>query len=84
MLTPTNSRGMLPFLNERVPMFRYGLMAKGESEFVENPTVLLRSLEFENLAQNRLMGIRFTLLGTDAMEERITAIREMLEAELVR
>ena len=65
-------------------MLRYGLMATGESEFVGNPTGLLRSLRFENLAQNRLMGIRFTLQGTDSMSVTIAAIREMLNVELVR
>jgi len=75
---------VLPFLNERVPMFEYGLLATGDSDFAVDPTGLVRSLEFENLAQNRLMGIRFSLLTADRVEGRIAAIRALLEQELRR
>jgi len=73
---------LIPYLNTQVPMLRFGLMARGESDFTGNPAGLLRSLEFENLAQNRLMGIRFTLLAADNMDARIASIRQMLREEL--
>jgi hypothetical protein len=57
-------------------------MARGESDFQGDPEGLLRSLEFENLAQSRSMGIRFALQATGEMEARITAIRHMLREEL--
>ena len=71
-----------PYWNTQVPMLRFGLMARGESDFTGNPAGLLRSLEFENLAQNRLMGIRFALLAADDMAARIASIRQMLREEL--
>lgn len=75
---------LLPFLNERVPMLRYGLMATGESGFVGDPGGLMRSMEFENLAQNRLMGIRFEKLVAEEMAHRIASVRALIGAELVR
>ena len=54
------------------------------TEFAGNPTGLLRSLQFENLVQNRLMGIGFTLQGTDRMSATIASIRDMLGREIVR
>ncbi len=57
-------------------------MARGESDFQGDPEGLLRSLEFENLAQSRSMGIRFALQAAGEMEARITAIRHMLREEL--
>ena len=75
---------LLPFLNTQVPMLEYGLMARGESDFIADPIALVRSLEFENLAQNRLMGIRFSLLAAEGVGGRIAAIRELLAEELGR
>ena len=75
---------LLPYLNTQVPMLRFGLMAKGESDFVGNPGGMLRSLEFENLVQNRLMGIGFSLLAAGRMAPRIAAIRNMLREELAK
>lgn len=75
---------LLPFLNERVPMLRYGLMATGESGFVGDPGGLMRSMEFENLAQNRLMGIRFEKLVAEEMAHRIASVRALIGAELLR
>jgi len=75
---------VLPYLNTKVPMLKYGLMARGESDFRGDPVGLLRSLEFENLAQYRLMGLRFSLLAADGVGRKITAIREMLHEEITR
>ena len=75
---------LLPYLNARVPMLEYGLMARGDSDFDGDSSVLMRSLEFENLAQNRLMGTRFSLLAADEMAQRIGSIRELLRTELDR
>jgi len=73
---------LLPYLNARIPMLQYGLMARGDSDFRGDPAGLLRSLEFENLAQNRLMGLRFSLRAAAVVGERITAIRGLLQREL--
>lgn len=75
---------LLPYLNQRVPMLDFGLMARGESDFSGDVGGLLRSLEFENLAQNRLMGIRFSLLAAEEIGERIAVIRQMLGDQLRR
>jgi len=75
---------LLPYLDKRVPMLRYGLMARGESDFRGDPAGLLRSLEFENLAQYRLMGLRFSLAAADEVGQRIAEVREMLRKELVK
>ncbi len=45
---------------------------------VLNPGGLLRSLEFENLVQDRWMRIRFTLSKAATMDARIAAIRHLL------
>jgi len=73
---------VLPFLDARIPMLEFGLMARGESDFRGDPGGLMRSLEFENLAQNRLMGISFSLLAAEAIAERIDSIRAMLREQL--
>jgi hypothetical protein len=75
---------LLPFLNSQVPMLEFGLLARGESDFTANPTALVRSLEFENLAQNRLMGITFALEAAAGVGGEIAAIRELLDEELGR
>lgn len=73
---------LLPFLDARIPMLDFGLMARGESDFSGDPEGLMRSLEFENLAQNRLMGIRFSLLTAETIAQRIASIRAMLREQL--
>jgi len=73
---------LLPYLDARVPMLRFGLMARGQSDFSGDPVGVLRSLEFENLVQNRMMGIQFARGAADEMATRISTIRDLLEKEL--
>ena len=73
---------LLPYLNSRVPMLEYGLMATGDSDFPVDRSALLRSLEFENLVQNRLMGIRFSQASVARVSDRIDVIRRMLDEEI--
>ena len=73
---------LVPYLNQHVPMLEYGLLATGESSFGNHRPTVLRSMEFENLVQTRLMGIRFTLLAMDDVGEFILSVRRSIEVEL--
>jgi len=73
---------LLPYLERQVPMLEYGLMARGQSDFEGDAAGLMTSMEFENLAQYRLMGLRFSLAAADEVGEKIAAIRQLLQKEI--
>jgi len=75
---------VLPYLNQYLPLQSFGLRGRGESSFEGDPLVVMRSLEFENLVQNRLMNTEFQIDGLSGLQRDIDAIRTMLDAELSR
>ena len=75
---------LLPYVNARVPMLEFGLLATGESDFPVDRAALVRSLEFENLVQNRWMGIGFEQREAEAVGGRISIIRQLLREQSSR
>lgn len=75
-------RDLLPLLSREVPLRTYGLGARGQTRFSHDARALLRSLEFENAVQRRMMNHEFALGAAESMKERIEIILDMLRAEL--
>jgi len=73
---------LLPYLNRHLPMQEVGLRRQGSSDFIVEPRDVLRSLEFENLVQNRLMNTEFLIDGLRSLEQRVEAILELIGAEI--
>jgi hypothetical protein len=73
---------LLPFLNQRLPMQRYGLRGRGASDFAGDPGGVLRSLEFENLIQNRLMNTEFQIDGLNGLQDHVDLILRLVREEL--
>jgi len=73
---------LLPYLNRHVPLQEYGLRRQGSSEFGGTPGEMLRSLEFENLIQNRLMNTEFLIDGLLSLSQRIDTILDLTNQEL--
>jgi hypothetical protein len=65
-------------------MRRFGRAGDGTTQFDSDVAGLLRSLEFENLIQQRLTGLAFLKGSTRNMQGLITSIRAILDLELAR
>ncbi len=74
----------LPYLNQSIPMRRFGRAGDGATQFDSDVEGLLRSLEFENLIQLKLTSLAFLELGTRSVQGLITSIRAILDLELNR
>jgi len=72
----------LPYLNQHLPLQKFGLRRQGASEFAGDPAEVLRSLEFENLVQNRLMNTEFLIDGLQGLQGRINHILVLLRREI--
>ncbi len=73
-----------PYLNQSIPMRRFGRAGDGVTRFDSDVEGLLRSLEFENLIQLKLTSLAFLELGTRSVQGLITSIRAILDLELTR
>lgn len=74
----------VPFVAPHIPLRRYGMTSRGETSFTGDVGPLLRSLEFENLVQVRLMNHELALAASTALSERVARILEMLSLERSR
>ncbi len=68
----------LPALAPHIPLRRYGMASRGTTAFTGDARILLRSLEFENLVQVRLMNHELALSAAATLEERIESLLDML------
>ncbi len=73
-----------PYLNQSIPMRRFGRAGDGATQFDSDVEGLLRSLEFENLVQLKLTHLAFLEGSTKEMQGLITSIRAILDLELTR
>ncbi len=73
-----------PYLNQSIPMRRFARAGDGTTQFDSDVAGLLRSLEFENLVQQKLTGLAFLKGSTRNMQGLITSIRAILDLELTR
>ena len=71
-----------PYLNQSIPMRRFGRAGDGVTRFDSDVEGLLRSLEFENLIQLKLTGLAFLEGSTRNVQGLITSIRAILDLEL--
>ncbi len=74
----------LPYLNQSIPMRRFGRAGDGATQFDSDVEGLLRSLEFENLVQGKLTHLAFLEGSTRRVQGLITSIRAILDLELTR
>ena len=75
---------LLPYLNQSIPMRRFGRAGDGATQFDSNVEGLLRSLEFENMVQGKLTNLAFLEGSTRGVQGLITSIRAILDLELTR
>ncbi len=75
---------LLPYLNQSIPMRRFGRAGDGATQFDSDVEGLLRSLEFENLIQGKLTTLAFLEGNTRNVQDLITSIRAIIDLELTR
>ncbi len=73
-----------PYLNQSIPMRRFGRAGDGVTRFDSDVEGLLRSLEFENLIQLKLTSLAFLEGSTRNVQGLVTSIRAILDLELNR
>ncbi len=72
----------LPYLNEVLPMKRFGLGGDGVSRFEVDVGALLRSMEFENQIQHRVTNLQFLAASVQRFGVFLDGLRAMLGEEL--
>ncbi len=72
-----------PYMLRALPQRNFGARGDGASEFEADLVGQLRSMEFENVVNIRLINTEFALVKADAMGALIARIQGMLRAELM-